>query len=192
MKMTAEDFVQKIKTAFPDIVEDISEFRGEFSCLISDAMRIHDVAQYVCNDLGFDLLKDMTSVDETEAQGRYYVVYELFSFTHRVQIRLKTYVPKDAPKLDSVTDLWNSANWQEREIFDMMGIQFRNHPNLQRILMWNDFPYHPLRKDFPVAGKETDSELGIHTEAAPWEGGPFVTKPGVLGTNEREPRSKEN
>lgn len=89
----------------------------------------------------------------------------------------------------SVCDIWRTANWHEREIYDMMGLKFENHPDLRRILMWEGYPYHPLRKDFPLAGKPSEVAEVATTKEVPLAGGPFVTSSG-LHNHQREPRSK--
>jgi NADH-quinone oxidoreductase subunit C len=97
-----------------------------------------------------------------------------------------------------VIDLWAGANWHERECFDLMGIRFEGHPDLRRILMWDSYPYHPLRKDFPLAGIEVPlpddeiaNETGARVAAAPMVGGPFVASPGEINLTEAEPRAKD-
>jgi NADH-quinone oxidoreductase subunit C len=89
-----------------------------------------------------------------------------------------------------VSDIWPTANWHEREVYDMMGITFDGHPDLRRILMWEGYPFFPLRKDFPLAGKPSDMPEVAFTGIAPLEGGPFVTSPGTCGTVDAEPRAK--
>jgi len=88
----------------------------------------------------------------------------------------------------SVTSVWKTADWHEREIYDMMGIRFRGHPDLRRILMWEGYPYFPLRKDFPLGGKSSELPEVAFTRPAPLEGGPFVTIAGGKDASEREPR----
>jgi NADH-quinone oxidoreductase subunit C len=97
-------------------------------------------------------------------------------------------VDEEKSELPTVTGVWRTADWHEREIFDLMGIRFCGHPDLRRIIMWDGYPYHPLRKDFPVAGKPTDVPDVAFTGAAPIEGGPFVTDPGGKDSVAREPR----
>jgi NADH-quinone oxidoreductase subunit C len=103
-------------------------------------------------------------------------------------VRLKTGVSEEKSELPTIIGVWRTANWHEREIYDMMGIRFRGHPDLRRILMWEGYPYFPLRKDFPLAGKPTQVPEVAFTKTAPLEGGPFVTAPGGKDAIEREPR----
>ncbi len=107
---------------------------------------------------------------------------------HRCALRLKTNVGEEKSELPTVTGVWRTADWHEREIFDMMGIVFRKHPDLRRILMWDSYPYYPLRKDFPLAGKPTSIPEVAFTKPAPMEGGPFVTIAGEASSTAREPR----
>ena len=102
------------------------------------------------------------------------------------------------PVAPSVAALWPGANWHERECYDMFGIRFEGHPDLRRILMWEGYPYFPLRKEFPLAGIETPlpdaevaEETGARVIAAPLAGGPFVTSPGEINLTEAEPRAKD-
>ena len=105
-------------------------------------------------------------------------------------MRLKTDVSEEKSKLPSVIGVWHTANWHEREIYDMMGIHFRGHPDLRRILMWEGYPYFPLRKDFPLAGKPSEMPgVAFSKPCAAWTGGPFVTIPSsAVQRPAREPR----
>jgi len=115
--------------------------------------------------------------------------------SNRVHLRLKVTVSEDDLIVDSVTGVWRTADWHEREAFDMFGIRFRNHPNLKRILMWDGYPYHPLRKDFPLAGMETElPETAVDAgkvQISAMLGGPFVTAPGAATAASREPRQND-
>ena len=115
-------------------------------------------------------------------------MYELYGLGHHRHLRLKTHVSEEKSELPTVTGVWPAANWHEREVYDMMGTRFRGHPDLRRILMWEGYPYFPLRKDFPLAGRPSEMPGVAFTEAAPLEGGPFVTAPGGRDAIEREPR----
>ena len=104
---------------------------------------------------------------------------------------------EDDATAPSVVDIWATADWHEREVFDMMGINFPAHPDvkevghLRRILMWDGYPFHPLQKDFPLAGRASDMPDVAFSNAAPLAGGPFVTAPSTADSAEREPRSRE-
>jgi len=119
---------------------------------------------------------------------RWTVVYELSGIDHGQHLRLKTSVSEERSELPTVSTVWRTADWHEREAYDMMGIVFSGHPDLRRILMWDGYPYYPLRKDFPLAGKPTVLPDTAFTQAAPLEGGPFVTLPGGKDSAAREPR----
>ena len=136
------------------------------------------------------MLLDISSIDNYGQSPRFWVVYELYNFQDRNHLRLKTPVSEDSAALPSVTSVWQAANWHEREAFDMMGIRFTGHPDLRRILMWEGYPYHPLRKDFPLAGQPVETPDIAFARTAPLEGGPFVTRPGNHDATEREPRAK--
>jgi NADH-quinone oxidoreductase subunit C len=178
----------KIKAKFGDIVSEPVEFRGEISLAISDAEKIAEVCRFAKQDLGFDFLVDISSVDNYGEDPRWTVVYHLRAIVNGDEIRLKTAVSEEKSQLPSVLPVWRTANWHEREIYDMMGIRFSGHPDLRRILMWDGYPYFPLRKDFPLAGKPTDLPGVAFTRIAPMEGGPFVTIPSSGDAIGREPR----
>ena len=119
---------------------------------------IKDVCLYLRDEpmLRMDLLVDLTAVDFSAYPGdtgpRFEVVYNLISTTYRHRIRLKVRVPEEDPRIDTVSSIWQTANWHERETFDLMGIQFDGHPDLRRILMPEDWEGHPLRKEYPLKG----------------------------------------
>jgi len=139
-------------------------------------------------ELGFDYLVDITSVDNYGDDPRFTIVYHLYGYSHLCWLRLKTNVSEEKSELPTVTAVWRTADWHEREIYDMMGLRFRGHPDLRRILMWEGYPYYPLRKDFPLAGKPSDVPEVAFTNTTPLEGGPFVTIAGGKDTVAREPR----
>lgn len=187
--MTAIELAEKLKELYCEVVSEPTEFRGEITVTVKDPDRIAEVCKSAKEQLGFDYLVDITSVDNYDEEPRWTIVYELYSYKHRCHLRIKTNVSEAESKLPTVTRVWKTADWHEREIYDMMGIKFDGHPDLRRILMWEGYPYHPLRKDFPLEGKETVVPGVAFTKPAPMEGGPFVTKPGKKAT-EREPRAK--
>ena len=186
--MTALESANQLKAKFGDILSEPTEFRGEISLSLADAEKIFEVASFAKKTLGFGFLVDITSVDNYGEDPRWTVVYHLHNLSFDTELRIKTNVSEEKSELPSVLPVWRSANWHEREIYDMMGIRFSGHPDLRRILMWEGYPYYPLRKDFPLAGKPTDLPNVAFTEPAPLEGGPFVTVAGGGDSIGREPR----
>ncbi|MEY2545480.1 MAG: NADH-quinone oxidoreductase subunit [Verrucomicrobiota bacterium] len=165
-----------------------SEFRGETTYTIGPN-DLREVAQFCRDDLSFDYLIDITSIDNADRDPRFEIVYELYSLTLAVHLRLKVRVAEDVD-LATVSDIWPTANWHEREIYDMMGIKFSGHPDLRRILMWDGYPFFPLRKEFPLEGLPSEMPDVAFSEAAPMEGGPFVTQPSTATSKDREPRAR--
>jgi NADH-quinone oxidoreductase subunit C len=186
--VTALELAKQLKAKFGDLLSEPTEFRSEVTLALADAERIVEVCEFAKKELGFDFLLDITSIDNYGEDPRWLIVYELYGLAHRCYLRLKTGVSEEKSELPTITGVWRAADWHEREIYDMMGIRFRGHPDLRRIIMWEGYTYFPLRKDFPLAGKPTDVPDVAFTKAAPLEGGPFVTVPGGEDATEREPR----
>jgi NADH-quinone oxidoreductase subunit C len=186
--VTALEQAQKIKAKFGDLISEPAEFRGEITLKVVDAEKITDVCRYAKNDLDFNYLVDISSLDNYGDDPRWTVVYHLRGLRHGGELRLKTDVSEEKSELPSVIPVWATANWHEREIYDMMGIRFSGHPDLRRILMWEGYPYFPLRKDFPLAGKPSELPGVAFTRVTPMEGGPFVTVPSSDESVRREPR----
>ncbi|MDD5260611.1 MAG: NADH-quinone oxidoreductase subunit C [Methylacidiphilales bacterium] len=162
------------------------EFRGETTWLVEKS-QVLAVLESLKKD-GFDFLTDLSSVDNSDQEPRFEVVYELLNLSTLQHLRIKTRVA-DGEAVPSVVHLWKTANWHEREAYDMMGITFEGHPDLRRILMWEGYPYYPLRKEFPLEGKKTEMPDIAFTKPAPLEGGPFVTSP-TGNLLRREPRAR--
>ena len=186
--MSAKDLALKLREKFGEVVTEPSEFRGEFTVVVNDAERIAEVCAFAKVELGFNYLIDLSPVDNYGDDPRFTVVYELYGYGHRAHLRIKTSVSEEKSELPTVTNLWRTADWHEREAYDMMGVRFRGHPDLRRILMWEGYPYFPLRKDFPLAGKASELPETAFSNPAPLEGGPFVTAPGGRDAIAREPR----
>jgi NADH-quinone oxidoreductase subunit C len=186
--MTARELAEQLKAKFPDILSGPAEFRGELTLVLAEAERIAAVCAFAKQELKFDYLVDITSVDNYGDDPRFTLVYHLYGYSHLQYLRLKTSVTEEKGEVPTVTGVWRTADWHEREIYDMMGIRFRGHPDLRRILMWEGYPYYPLRKDFPVSGRPTNLPEVAFTDAAPLAGGPFVTVAGGKDTIAREPR----
>lgn len=187
--MTGQELLASLGKLFGDKILAKTEFRGETTFLIGRE-HLREVAKFSRDELSFDYLLDITSVDNFGGEPRFAVVYELYSMTMAIHLRLKLLVSEDDPTVDTVSDIWPTADWHEREIYDMMGLRFNNHPDLRRILMWEGYPYFPLRKEFPLEGLPSDMPDVAFTAAAPLEGGPFVTQPSTATTKDREPRAR--
>jgi len=186
-----------LKARFPSATDRAS--RDHAACNVPLA-EVPAVMHFLRDEQGFDHLADLTAVDWAEgASPRFTVVYNLFAIARGEYIRVAADCTNDLePAAPTVTHLWPGANWHERECFDMFGITFEGHPDLRRILMWDGYPYHPLRKEFPLAGIETvlpDAEIAEVTKtpviAAPMAGGPFVASPGEINMADAEPSAKD-
>lgn len=186
--MAALDLAQQLKAKFGDLLSESTEFRGEHTLIVADAERLAEVCEFAKKLLGFTMLLDITGIDNYGEDPRWTVIYELYHLEQKAHLRLKTSLSEEKSELPTVTSVWRTADWHEREIYDMMGVRFRGHPDLRRILMWDGYPYFPLRKDFPLAGKPSELPEVAFTKPAPLEGGPFVTVAGGSGALNREPR----
>jgi NADH-quinone oxidoreductase subunit C len=187
--MTGPELLDSITQLIGTKLRSKTEFRGETTYTVS-AEDLREVARFCRDDLSFDYLIDITSVDNSGQEPRFEIVYELYSLTLAVHLRLKLSVSETVGAVDTISDIWPTANWHEREIFDMMGIKFNGHPDLRRILMWDGYPFFPLRKEFPLEGLPSEMPDVAFSQAAPMEGGPFVTVPSTATTKDREPRAR--
>ena len=176
--MSALDLANQLKARFGDLLSEPAEFRGEVTLKVADAERIAELCEFAKKSLGFNMLLDVSSIDNYGEDPRWTLVYELYGIEHRAHLRLKTEVSEEKSELPTVTGVWRTADWHEREIYDMMGVRFLGHPDLRRILMWDGYPYFPLRKDFPLAGKPSELPDVAFTRPASLDGGPFVAVPG--------------
>jgi NADH-quinone oxidoreductase subunit C len=188
-KMTSQEAIDSLDKSFEGKLQDRTEFRGETSYTIA-VNDLRQIAKFSRDELSFDYLLDITSIDNFGEEPRFEIVYHLYSMPHETHLRLKLRVSEDVGALDTVSDIWPTADWHEREIYDMMGIKFTGHPDLRRILMWDGYPFFPLRKDFPLAGLPSDMPDVAFTKVTPLEGGPFVTVPSTAGSKDREPRAR--
>ena len=186
--MTSQELLDLFSKSFGKKIQNKTEFRGETSFTIA-ASDLHEIAKFCRDELSFDYLLDITSIDNFGEDPRFEIVYHLYSMPHGVHLRLKLRVPEELGAVDTISDIWPTANWHEREAYDMMGIKFTGHPDLRRILMWDGYPFFPLRKDFPLEGLPSEMPDVAFTKVAPMEGGPFVTVPSTAGSKDREPRA---
>jgi NADH-quinone oxidoreductase subunit C len=147
-------YVDKLKKHNAAWVADVAEGHGEVTVIVPRES-IVDVCSFLKNDNGFDLLADLCGCDRgPEEDPRFEVNYHLFGTKHHNRLRLKVLLSEDDPKVATVTSLWKTADWHERETYDLVGVIFDGHPDLRRILLPSDFDGHALRKDYPLRGYE--------------------------------------
>ena len=148
------DPIAEIKARFADQVLGTFEHAGQPYVHVKRD-RILDILRLLRDEGGFDCVMDLSAVDYLN-QGmpeRFCVVYNLFSFKTNARARVKAFVPEADPWIESASALWKAAPWAEREVWDLMGITFRNHPGLKRIMLPESYEGHPLRKDYPLTGR---------------------------------------
>lgn len=142
----------------PDAVLEVYRSSGDTFVLV-ESEAIVEVCRTLKEELGFIYLSDIFGTDRFTSQQRFEVIYNLVSLRDRQRLLLKTLLEEESPEAESVTDVWKSAGWFEREVYDMFGVRFRNHPDLRRIYMPEDYEYFPLRKEFPLLGIPGSIEL---------------------------------
>lgn len=194
--MIDDDFVNSLLVG-----RDYLKVIHRLDCLTvrCDAESLIDFCFHLRDEETFDLLVDLTAIDHgSNAKERFTVVLHLYSLIHKSYLRIHCDCSdNESPVVPSVSSVFPAANWHEREAYDMFGIQFSNHPNLKRILMWDEYPYFPLRKEFPLAGidvplpaADVSDVTGASVEPAPMMGGPFVSS-GDGRMSDAEPRAKD-
>ena len=159
--MPTETILSKIKETLPGAVLDITEFSGEH-ILHVNGQAILDVLTEL-KDYGFNFLADLTAIDNLTLGGfeRFAVSYHLLSHKTAERATVKAYISEEKPSLPSVESLWKTADWQEREVFDLYGIKFEGHPNLIRIMNPDDYDGYPLRKDYPRLGRKERGDFPV-------------------------------
>ena len=150
---TIREALDAMAAGFQGQVTPVEDLRGE-PLLVADRAVAHDLIQRLKEDPGVrcDSLLFITAQDNYLDEPRFEVVYCVRSLERNFDVRIKVPVGGEEPEIDTITDLFLAANWLEREVWDMFGIRFKGHPNLERILMWDGFEGHPLRKDYPLLG----------------------------------------
>ncbi|MBW2511602.1 MAG: NADH-quinone oxidoreductase subunit C [Deltaproteobacteria bacterium] len=149
----------KLKDKFGDTVLETTEFRGETTVVVKKE-DIVAVCAFLKEELGFNFLTVLCSVDYMGQAPRFMVVYQLYNIGTHTRLRVKAPVEESDARIDTVCGVWGAANWMEREAWDLMGISFNNHPDPRRILMPDDWEGHPLRKDYPVQGPDREPYQG--------------------------------
>lgn len=147
--------IESLEKKFPGATLSRHEDYGDSTLVVSPAS-LYDLLRFLRDnpESPFDLLLDICGVDYPEKSPRFEVVYHLYSLPTHHRLRVKTGLPAENPSVRSVISLWETANWFEREAFDMFGIRFEGHPNLKRLLMWEEFEGYPLRKDYPMQKRQ--------------------------------------
>jgi len=148
-----ELITQKLKDNFSKINFTFTEYRNELTISFNKE-NVVEVCKFLNDDedLQFKLCEDVTAIDWARKNNRFTVVYHIFSLKNNFRLSLKADVDVSDCAIDTVSSIWKTANWEEREVYDMYGISFNNHPDLRRMYMPEEFEYHPLRKDFPLMG----------------------------------------
>ncbi|MFP4167046.1 MAG: NADH-quinone oxidoreductase subunit C [Opitutales bacterium] len=191
----SEEVLNCLLERFEFLTERVSSDHVALNC---PAEQLVTVCTALRDEFDFDMLVDVTAVDWDTERPRFTGIYHLFSTGKQRYIRVAADCPSDGePALPSLTPLYPAANWHERETYDLFGIRYEGHPYLTRILMWEGYPYHPLRKEFPLAGIEAPlpaddvaAATGADVEAAPMMGGPFVSSGGPR-MSETEPQARD-
>jgi NADH-quinone oxidoreductase subunit C len=159
--MSEHAAVGKLKGKFSGSVLDVVEHRGETTITVKKE-DIVAIFTFMKKDLGYNFLSDLCGVDYLGQTPRFMVVYNIYNLTTKDRLRIKVPVEESDANVDTVSVVWATANWHERECWDLMGISFNNHPDLRRILMPADWEGHPLRKDYPLQGPGREPYQGRH------------------------------
>jgi len=151
--------VAKLKGAYAASVLEVKEYRDEVTVTVKKE-DIVAICQFLKDEAGYNFLCDLCGVDYLGQEPRFEVVYNLYNITTKERLRVKVPVTEEEASVDTVSTVWSTANWPERECWDLMGITFNNHPDLRRILMPADWEGHPLRKDYPLQGPDRELYQG--------------------------------
>jgi NADH-quinone oxidoreductase subunit C len=196
-----EETIQTVSLTekFPYLSERPS---GDFAAYNCPSDKLVELMKALSTECGYEFIADLTAFDNgVDAKPRFTCVYHLYSTARHEYLRIASDCASAMePSMPSVTGIWGGANWLEREVFDMFGITFAGHPDMRRILMWDNYPYNPLRKEFPLAGIEaplSSEDPGIAAEIqggktipAPLAGGPFTAGCSIR-SSKAEPRAKD-
>ncbi len=154
--MDGSEIIEHLRQRFGERIVETHDFRGDHTAVVTREA-LPDVLRHCRDDaaLGFDMLTDVTAVDYSKFPGRedgprFEVVYHLYSIGQNHRVRVKVRVDEDDAVVPTAVGLWPIANWMEREVWDMFGVRFAGHPDLRRLLLYEEFVGHPLRKDYPI------------------------------------------
>ena len=155
---TLQNVVDGLSENYTDSFIEVYQSTGD-TVIRVEADAIVDICRYLKNEQHFIYLTDVFGTDRFTSKERFEVIYNLISLRNRERLFVKVRLPEEEPVLESITDIWKSASWMEREVYDMFGIRFTNHPDFRRIYMPEDFDYYPMRKEFPLLGIPGSIEL---------------------------------
>ncbi|MEM1060654.1 MAG: NADH-quinone oxidoreductase subunit C [Verrucomicrobiota bacterium] len=188
MSLAPSEAAAALREKYADQVVEVIEFRGEVAVELKPEA-LQAAATFLRDDAGYDLPVDAMAVDFEDTEPRFLVLWELMSTKLAANIRLRVRTTEDEEEVPTLSHLYPGMEWMEREVYDMSGVRFTGHPDLRRILMWPGYPFHPLRKEFPLEGKSSEEPGFAFSNPAPLEGGPFHAAPSAEHAHEREPRS---
>jgi NADH-quinone oxidoreductase subunit C len=153
--MDTNSTLAKLKQQFPQAVIETHEYRGDATAIVKKE-HILPICRFLRDDpeQAYNFMIDLTAVDYMGKEPRFEVVYHLYSLSRNERLRIKSGVPESDCTIDSIVPIWIAADWFERETFDLYGIVFKGHPNLKRILLYEGFKGHPLRKDYPIRQRQ--------------------------------------
>lgn len=184
------EVIDALRDRFGDDVGDVHEYAGEQTVFVAKE-RIAEVARFLKEEQQFSYLSDIGGVDRFTDEDRFEVYYNLVSFAKRKRVRLKVRVDEGELTVPSITPIYRAANWNEREVYDMLGIRFENHPDLRRMYMPEDFEYYPQRKEFPQLGIPGSLPLPPQTPEGEIQYDPFPAAHGRLTPKSyEEPQSR--
>ena len=152
-ELKQDPIAQRVRAWDPQAIAEVIEFRGERTLVVPKS-HLRRVCEFLRDvpELGCNFLSDVTGLDRFPVEPRFELNYHLLSLPNRTTLRLRVRAHGADPVVPSMTSIWPTANWHEREIFDLFGVRFEGHPNLERLLMPQDWEGYPLRKDYPVQG----------------------------------------
>lgn len=159
-----DEFARRVRDRYPDAIKDSLTYLGQ-NFFVVDAAQVVSLCEYLKIEEDFDYLVDVTAVDYPKREKRFEMIYQLYSFRHNVRLRLKAALG-EGEEVQTVVPVWSTANWLEREAFDMFGIRFAGHPDLRRILLPEDWQGYPLRKDYGITQQDTQwVQENLHIES---------------------------
>lgn len=184
------EIISALRDRFADDILDVDEYAGEQTVYVR-RIRIAEICEYLKMQHDFEYLTDVGGVDRFTDEERFEVFYNLVSFRNRKRIRLKVRVDEEELTVPTITGVFRSANWNEREVYDMLGIRFDGHPDLRRMYMPEDFEYYPQRKEFPLLGIPGSLPLPPNTPEGELQYDPFPAAHGNKPPKSyQEPKSK--